>query len=128
MGAVAMRRWFIFFFALTSLVVYDIVYFSDSVFHSSLQTPFATIFISLVTWRGYHVLHIISSKWSDMLVFGLFERKETTWFKNKARNLVQLLNNVKFLSFSWLNANMLTSTFSYNDGWRHPLLCMSVIE
>jgi len=42
--------------------------------------------------------------------------------------LAQLLDKVKFVSFSWLKANRLTSTFSYNDWWRHPLICMSVME
>ncbi|KEH26083.1 hypothetical protein MTR_6g044010 [Medicago truncatula] len=39
-------------------------------------------------------------------------------FKNKAQDLVHLLDNVKFISFSWLKANMLTSAFSYNDWWQ----------
>jgi len=49
-------------------------------------------------------------------------------FKSKAQDLVQLLDNVKFLSFSWLKANMFTSAFGYNDWWRHLLLCMGVME
>ncbi|RHN45252.1 hypothetical protein MtrunA17_Chr7g0228391 [Medicago truncatula] len=49
-------------------------------------------------------------------------------FKGKAQDLVQLLDTVKFMSFSWLKAKLLTSPFSYNDWWRHPLLCMGVEE
>ena len=49
-------------------------------------------------------------------------------FKNKAKDMTQLLDIVKFVSFSWLKANMLTTTFSYNDWWRHPLTCMGVME
>jgi len=47
-------------------------------------------------------------------------------FNSKIQDLEHLLETVKFLSFSWLKANLLTSAFSYNDSWRHPLLCMGV--
>jgi len=49
-------------------------------------------------------------------------------FKHKVQDLVHLLDNIKFMSFLWLKAIMLTSAFSYNDWWRHPLLCMGVME
>jgi len=49
-------------------------------------------------------------------------------FKLEVADLCNLLDNVKFMYFLWLKANRLTSAFSYNDWWRHPLLCMSVRE
>jgi len=49
-------------------------------------------------------------------------------FHNKAQDLVKLLDNVKFMSFLWLKSRLLTYAFSYNDWWRHPLLCMGVRE
>jgi hypothetical protein len=45
-----------------------------------------------------------------------------------AKDLVNLLENVKFMSFAWFKAKMLIFAFSYTDWWRHPLLCMSVME
>jgi len=48
-------------------------------------------------------------------------------FKQKTVDLNHLIENVKFMSFSWLKANMLTFAFSYNDRWWHPFLCMCVI-
>ena len=56
-------------------------------------------------------------------VWTLWNERNNTIFKNKAWDLSQLLDNVKFVSFSWLKAHKLTSAFSYNDWWRHPLTC-----
>jgi len=49
-------------------------------------------------------------------------------FKDKAEDLAQLLDKVKFVSFSWLKGDRLISAFSYNDWWRHPIICMGVTE
>jgi hypothetical protein len=48
-------------------------------------------------------------------VWTVWKERNNRIFKPKARDLVQLLDNIKFLSFSWLKANMLTYAFSYND-------------
>jgi len=61
-------------------------------------------------------------------VWSVWKERNNRIFKDKAEDLAQLLDRVKFVSFSWLKANRLTSTFSYNDWWRHPLICMSVME
>jgi len=61
-------------------------------------------------------------------VWTVWKERNNRIFKNKALDLVQLLDKVKFVSFTWLRANRLTSAFSYNEWWRHPLICMSVRE
>jgi len=58
----------------------------------------------------------------------VWKERNNMIFKNKAEDLVQLLDNVKFVSFSWLKANRLASTFSYNDWWRYHLICMGVMK
>jgi len=61
-------------------------------------------------------------------VWTVWKEKNNKIFKDKVEDLAQLLDKVKFVSFSWLKANRLTSTFNYNDWWRHPLICMGVME
>ena len=58
----------------------------------------------------------------------IWKERNNMIFNNKAQDMVQLLETVKFLSFSRLKANFLTSAFSYNDWWRNPLLCMGIRE
>jgi len=41
--------------------------------------------------------------------------------------LEHLADKVKFMSFSWLKANIPTFAFNYNDRWRHPLTCMGIL-
>jgi len=47
-------------------------------------------------------------------------------FNQKNVDLHHLADNVKFMSFPWLKANVPTFAFSYNDRCRNPLLCMGV--
>jgi hypothetical protein len=61
-------------------------------------------------------------------VWIVWKERNNRIFKSKALDLGQLVDKVKFVSFSWLRANRLTSAFSYNDWWRHPLICMGVRE
>jgi len=48
-------------------------------------------------------------------VWTIWKERNSRIFKQSARDLATLLDNIKFLSYSWLKANLLTSTFSYND-------------
>jgi len=59
---------------------------------------------------------------------GHLEGANNRIFKNKAHDLIKLLDYVKFMSFSWLKAKLFSSAFSYNDWWRNPLLCMGIRE
>ena len=61
-------------------------------------------------------------------VWIVWKERNNRTFKDKAQDFEQIFDNVKFVSFSWLKANRLTSAFSYNDWWRHPLICMGVME
>lgn len=79
-GVAAWRHRCIFSFDVTFLVACGTVFISGSEFLSYLPSRFVIIFISLVIWRDYRILLILFSKWSDIIVFGSFERKETTWF------------------------------------------------
>jgi len=45
-------------------------------------------------------------------------------FNQKASELQQMTDRVKMLSFRWLKACMSTCSFK----WRHPLLCMRVLQ
>lgn len=59
-------------------------------------------------------------------VWVIWKERNNRIFTNKARDLICLLDSVKFLSFSWLQANLHFTAFSYNDWWRNPLLCMGL--
>ncbi|XP_024634470.1 uncharacterized protein [Medicago truncatula] len=61
-------------------------------------------------------------------VWILWKERNYMIFNDKAQDLEQIVDNVKFVSFFWLKANSLTSAFSYSDWWRHPLICMDVME
>jgi len=61
-------------------------------------------------------------------VWVLWKERNNRIINKIAHDLVNLLEFVKFMSFLWLKARLLTSAFSYNDWWRHPLLCMGVRE
>lgn len=62
------------------------------------------------------------------LYLGRLEGKKQQDLQRQNKRLGKTLYNVIFVSFSSLKANRLTSAFSYNDGWRHPLICMGVME
>jgi len=59
-------------------------------------------------------------------VWVLLKERNNRIFNSNIQDVVQLLETVKFMSFSWLKAKSLTSAFSCTDWWRHPLLCMGV--
>jgi glutathionyl-hydroquinone reductase len=61
-------------------------------------------------------------------VWVIWKERNNRIFKNKAQDLIKLLDYVKFMSFSWLKPKLLTTAFSYNDWWRNPLLCMGIKE
>jgi len=61
-------------------------------------------------------------------VWSVWKVRNNMIFKDKAEDLAQLLDKVKFVSFSWLKGDRLISAFSYNDWWRHPIICMGVTE
>jgi len=86
------------------------------------------IFSNLVTWRGYRGLPTFFKVIWHACVWIVWKERNNMIFKDKAQDLEQIFDNVKFVSFSWLKANRLTSAFSYNDWWRHPLICMGVME
>ncbi|XP_024630693.1 uncharacterized protein [Medicago truncatula] len=56
-------------------------------------------------------------------VWVIWKERNNMIFNRKNVDLNHLAGNVKLMSFSWLKANMPTFAFSYNDWWRHPLLC-----
>jgi hypothetical protein len=58
----------------------------------------------------------------------IWKERNSRLFNNKIQEVVHLLEIVKFLSYSWLKVNLLTSAYSYTDWWQHPLLCMCVGE
>jgi len=72
-----------------------------------------------------HVHSYFQVIWNT-IVWVIWKERNYRIFKNNAQDLFKLLDAVKFLSFSWLKAKLLTSSFDYNDGWRSPLLCMGV--
>jgi len=123
-GAASRRRRFISFFVATSLVVCGTSFISGLIFLSYLLIRLLIIFIILVNWRVYRDLLTLIS---GMLLFGSKERNNRI-FKHKVHELVKLLDYVKFTSFLWLKAKLLTTAFSYTDGWRHHLLCIGVRE
>jgi hypothetical protein len=61
-------------------------------------------------------------------VWVIWKERNNRVFKHKAQDLIKLLDYVRFMSFSWLKAKLLSSAFSYNDWWRNPLLCMGIRE
>jgi len=58
----------------------------------------------------------------------IWKERNNRLFENKAQDLSKLLDNVKFLYFTWLQVKLLTSAFGYNDWWWNPLLCIGVRE
>jgi len=62
------------------------------------------------------------------IVWVIWKERNNMIFHNKAQDLVKLLDHVRFMSYIWLKARLLTSAFSYNDWWWHPLSCMGVRE
>jgi len=48
-------------------------------------------------------------------VWVIWKERNNRIFTNKAQDLIKLLDYVKFLSFSWLKAKLLSTAFSYND-------------
>ena len=61
------------------------------------------------------------------IVWVIWKERNNMIFNQKIDTLDHLVDNVKFMSYSWLKANMSTFAFSYNDRWRHPLPCMGVL-
>jgi len=45
----------------------------------------------------------------------IWKERNNMIFNNNIQDVVHLLETVKFLSYSWLKANFLTSAFSYTD-------------
>lgn len=56
----------------------------------------------------------------------IWKERNNRIFSNIIREVVQLSESVKLLSYSWLKANLPFIAFSYTDWWRHPFLCMGV--
>jgi len=56
----------------------------------------------------------------------VWKERNSRIFSHTTQDLAHLLDSVKFMSFAWLKAKMLTFAFSYTDWWRHPLICMGV--
>ena len=50
-------------------------------------------------------------------VWVIWKERNDMIFQHKARDLTQLLDYVKLMSFLWLKVKLLTSAFSYNDWW-----------
>ena len=61
-------------------------------------------------------------------VWVIWKERNNRVFNQKASELQQMTDRVKKLSFQWLKACMSTCSFSYHDQWRHPLLCMRVLQ
>jgi len=61
-------------------------------------------------------------------VWVIWKERNNRVFNQKASELQQMTDRVKKLSFQWLKACMSTCSFSYHDRWRHPLLCMGVLQ
>ena len=61
------------------------------------------------------------------IVWVIWKERNNMIFNQKINTLDHLLDNVKFISFSWLKTYKPTYAFSYHDWWRHPLLCMGVL-
>jgi len=55
-------------------------------------------------------------------VWVIWKERNNQILKRKAQDLIKLLDYVKFMSFSWLKAKLLTFAFSYNDWWRNPIM------
>jgi len=60
-------------------------------------------------------------------VWVIWKERNNRIFNQKIDTLDHSVDKVKFMSFSWLQANMPTFAYSYNDWWRHPLPCMGVV-
>jgi len=60
-------------------------------------------------------------------VWVIWKERNNRIFNQKIDTLDHSVDKVKVMSFSWLQANMPTFAYSYNDWWRHPLPCMGVV-
>jgi len=60
-------------------------------------------------------------------VWVIWKERNNRIFNQKIDTLDHSVDKVKFMSFSWPQANMPTFAYSYNDWWRHPLPCMGVV-
>jgi len=86
-------------------------------------------FLSLWSFGGFTAIYTQLPQviWHST-VWVIWKERNNKIFKNKAHDSIKLLDYVKFMSFSWLKVKLLSTTFSYNDWWRNPLLCMGIRE
>jgi len=61
------------------------------------------------------------------IVWVIWMEKNNRIFNQKIDTLAHLVDNVKFMSFSWLKTYKPTYAFNYHNWWQHPLPCMGVL-
>jgi hypothetical protein len=68
--------------------------------------------------RFVNVAHLVCLYLGDM------EGKEQQDFYSTASTLLQLLDNIKLLSYRWLKAHKSAGAFNYHNLWLSSLLCL----
>jgi hypothetical protein len=59
-------------------------------------------------------------------VWVIWKERNNRVFNNASSSPSVLLEKVKLNSFLWLKSKQAVFSYSYHDGWKHPLLCMGV--
>ncbi|AES66100.2 hypothetical protein MTR_2g062550 [Medicago truncatula] len=98
---------------------------NNNVWHKWVNDHFLQ-FINLegVLQSSYLYLKVIwlASTWA------IWKERDNRVLRNTAVDPNTILEKVKLNSFLWLSSNHAPIAFGFHDWWRHPLLCMDVIN